>query len=180
MAPERPSDILRRFFAGLTEQTFQAQLGVADPRLIDYLSEMLIRFVRFDAVYRVRRLSGKPATEIGEMLLEADQRIGEARREVHRHIGDFALFWVGLFPEALRRRTSKGHLDRFGDYCVHGKRAYFIASTIETGSEQGATNELLERLSQSFEMCAYGLREVRREWERHDDDPENPAPILFN
>jgi len=179
MAPESPSDTLRRFFCGLTEQTFQAQLGVADPSLIDYLSDMLIRFIRFDAVYKVRRLSGRPATEIGEMLLEADQRIGEARREVHRHIGDFALFWTGLFPEALRQRTSKGQLDRFGDYCSHGKRAYYIASTIDA-DESRAPNDLLERLSCHFEMCAYGLREVRREWERREDDPDSPTPILFN
>ena len=25
-----------------------------------------------------------------------------ARREVHRHIGDFTLFWTGVYPEALR------------------------------------------------------------------------------
>jgi hypothetical protein len=180
MAPQHPSDILRRFFSGLTEQTFQTQLGVVDPTLIDYLSEMLIRFVRVETVYKVRHLSGRPAIEIGEMLLEADQRIGEARREVHRHIGDFALFWTGLFPESLRRRTSKGQLDRFGDFCVHGKRAYFIASTIETGSDRGAPSELLERLSHSFEMCAYGLREVRREWERREDDPETPPTLLLN
>jgi hypothetical protein len=180
MAPEVPSTVLRRFFAGLTEQTFQSQLGVVDPSLIDYLSELLIRFVRFDSVYKVRHLSGRRATEIGEMLYEAEQRIGGARREVHRHIGDFALFWTGLYPEALRKRTSKGEMDRFGDYCVHGKRAYFIASTIEADSEDPAPNDVLERLSRQFEMCAYGLREVRREWERREDDPESPNPLLLN
>lgn len=180
MASERPNTVLRRFFTGLTEQTFQTQLGVADPSLIDYLSEMLLRFVRFDAVYKVRHLSGKPATEIGEMLYEAEQRIGTARREVHRHIGDFTLFWTGLYPEALRRRTGKGALDRFGDYCVHGKRAYLIASTIESDEDDVAPNDVLERLSRQFEMCAYGLREVRREWERREDDPDTPTPLLFN
>jgi hypothetical protein len=180
MASERPSSVLRRFFTGLTEQTFQAQLGVADPSLIDYLSEMLIRFARFDAIYKVRQLSGKPATEIGDMLFEAEQRIGTARREVHRHIGDFALFWTGLYPEALRRRTGKGETDRFGDYCVHGKRAYFIASTIESDEPDAPQNDVLERLSMHFEMCAYGLREVRREWERREDDPETPGPLLLN
>ena len=36
-----PNHPLRRLFAGLTEQTFQTTLGVADPRLTDYLSGLL-------------------------------------------------------------------------------------------------------------------------------------------
>ena len=39
--------------------------------------------------------------------------------------------------------------------------------------------DTIEQLSRDFEMCAYGLREVRREWERRDDDPSN-APLLFD
>ena len=35
------------------------------------------------------------------MMVEAEARIGDARREVHRHIGDFTLFWTGIYPEAL-------------------------------------------------------------------------------
>ena len=174
-----PSTTLRRFFAGLTEQTFQSQLGVADPQLTDYISELLIRFVRYDALFKIRSLGGRPVREIGEMLNEADQRIGNARREVHRHIGDFALFWAGLYPEALRPRRGPSELDRFIDYCTHGKRAYHIASIIETDEEEAAPSEVLGRLSNQFEMCAFGLREVRREWERRDDD-ESPRPFLIN
>jgi len=35
---------IRRFFTGLTEYTFEGRLGVADPPLIDYIAEMLVRF----------------------------------------------------------------------------------------------------------------------------------------
>ena len=52
---------LARFFSGLCEHVFQSQLGVADPPLVDYLSELMLRFARFDAVHRVRSLSDKPA-----------------------------------------------------------------------------------------------------------------------
>jgi hypothetical protein len=175
-----PSVTLRDFFAGLAENTFQTQLGVADPPLIDYLSEMLLRFVRTDSVHRVRGLGGRRIEYLGEMLHEAEARVGDARREVHRHIGDFTLFWAGLYPEALRGKHGEPALDRFADYCIQGKRAYFIASTIETEREAGAPAEVLERLSTQFEMCAYGLREVRREWERREGDDETPRPLLIN
>ena len=50
---------LRRLFSGVTEQTFLQTLGVADPPLIDYLSELLARFIHFDAIYQLRNPQGK-------------------------------------------------------------------------------------------------------------------------
>ncbi len=97
-----PRSTISRYFAGLCESTFQTRLGVADPPLIDYLSELLIRFVRTETLHRVRNLSGRPAVEVCEMLAEADNRVGLAKREVHRHIGDVTLFWTGVYPESLR------------------------------------------------------------------------------
>lgn len=178
MKPKQSANLLRRFFAGLAEQTFQVQLGVADPPLIDYLSDLLARFLRNDTVHRVRSVRGRPLTEIGQMLLEANQRIGPAKREVHRHIGDFSLFWAGLYPESLRKRHGDDW-DRFGDYVTHGRRAYLIASSIDQGQEETAPADVLERLGHDFELCAYGLREVRREWERRDEEGEIPPPLLL-
>lgn len=171
MYPKSPNT-LRRFFSGLTECTFQSRLGVADPDLLDYISDLLVRFVRFDAVCKIRDMTGRPLTEIAEMLYEAEQRVGDAKREVHRHIGDYALFWSGVYPESLRRRQSPPRMDFVLDYCQHGKRAYLIASSIETdeANERNAPSQVLERLSHEFELCVYGLREVRREWENRGGD----------
>lgn len=158
---------MERFFAGLSEYIFQSRLGVADVQLVDYLSDLLLRFVRTDALHKVRRGTGKPATEVFQMLTEAEKRVGLARREVHRHIGDFTLFWSGMYPESLRKLRSLSAADGFLDYCHHGKRAYRIAAEIE-GGDRTPNRDLLIRLSEQFELCAYGLREVRREWEAGD------------
>ncbi len=178
MEAKQPNNLLRRFFSGLAEQTFEVRLGVVDPPLIDYLSGLLIRCVRHDALHRVRGASGRPLRELDRMVTEASARIGSARRTVHRHIGDFALFWAGLFPEALSRASGESELDRFGAYCAQGKRAYLIASSIDTDvvSPDRAPSDVLQRLGLHFEMCAYGLREVRREWETQDDWA--PPPTL--
>jgi hypothetical protein len=177
--PNTPNT-LRRFFAGLAECTFQTRLGVVDTALVDYISDLLVRFVRYDAVFKIRDLKGRPLTEIAEMLYEAEQRVGEARREVHRHIGDYALFWSGVYPESLPRKQAPLRKDHLIDYCQHGKRAYWVASTIETNEERerAAPSDVLERLSQQFELCAYGLREIRSEWEQRDTD--GPMPFLIN
>ena len=174
----RSQSQIYRFFSGLAEQTFESRLGVADPPLIDYIALLLTRFMHCDAIFKVRNPFGQRLEEVAEMLVEAESRVGESRREVHRHIGDFTLFWTGLYPEALRRLKKQSRLDYFVDYCEQGKRAYRIASTIPADTGE---NEVLERLSHEFELCAFGLGELRREWERRDSDSgELPPPIIIN
>jgi hypothetical protein len=167
---------LFRFFAGLAEYTFQTRLGVADPPLTDYVAMLLARFLHVDAIHKVRDATGRRLEEVSEMVIEAEKRAGPPRREVHRHIGDFTLFWTGVYPEALRRMQGFSRLDHFIDYCEQGKRAYFIASTI-AHDDHAEENDVLARLSHEFELCAYGLQEVRREWERRD--PGEPARTLL-
>jgi hypothetical protein len=173
MYPSRPSEELHRYFAGLTEQAFQTRLGVADPPLLDYLTDLLARFVHCDTIYRIRDLMGSRLIEVADMLAEAEARIGESRREVHRHIGDFTLFWSGIFPEALRRLRTSSRKDALIDYCERGKRSYYIASRIRDHDDDEQST-VLERLSHDFELCVYGLGEVRREWERRDEGPRGP------
>jgi hypothetical protein len=164
MKPEHP---LRRLFAALAEQTFLETLGIGDPRLIDYLSALLSRFISMEAVYRLRNTHGRRLEEVADMLFEAESLPpqGRTRREVYRHIGDFTLFWTGVYPEALKRLRSVWVKDHFIDYCEQGKRSYYIASTF---ADEPYRDEapVLRRLSDEFELCAYGLNQVRREWER--------------
>ena len=160
--------LLDRFFNGLSEYIFHSKLGIADQELVGYVSDLLIRFTKTEALLRIRQLDGRPAAEVVTMMTEAQQRIGVAKREVHRHIGDFTLFWTGLYPESLRDSSHKLAANRFETYCQQGKRAYEIASEIEPINEQSANSDLLRRLSDQFDLCAYGLREVRRQWESND------------
>jgi hypothetical protein len=174
MPEQPPLSTLQRFFTGVTEQTFEVKLGVVDPPLVDYLSELLVRFVRGDQLDRLRGSGGQILRELGRMLAEAELRIGLARRNLHRHIGDFALFWAGLFPESLRRVRGDEDLDRFDLYCAQGKRSYLIAGSIDAEPDHAPPSDLLVRLGLQFELCAYGLSEVRREWERRDDGTVPP------
>lgn len=169
----------RRFFAGLTEYAFLGRLGVADPRLVDYITELLIRFIHVDELYGVRSPTGRRLHQVVDMLSEAQAREGLARRAVHRHIGDYTLFWTGVYPEAIDRLHKMGVKDSLIDYRAQGKRAYHIASTLPADRED-AEPALLRRLSDNFEMCAYGLGEVRRQWEREPGDGGAAAQLWLD
>jgi hypothetical protein len=162
--PEHP---LRRLFAGLTEHAFFSQLGVADTALTDYLSTLLTRFIHNDDVYRLRGSSGQPITELVEMVIEAERLPagGRTRRDYYRHIGDFALFWTGVYPEAVGRLRSRATQDAFVSYTAQGKRGYLLTSRMEEEQHHDAEAGLFRRLSEQFEVCALGLRKVREEWE---------------
>ena len=173
-------NVLHRFFSGLAENTFHTRLGVVDPPLVDYISDLLIRFTRTEAIQRFRDVRGRTILEVVQMMAEAEQRVGEARREIHRHIGDLTLFWTGVYPESLKKHESDDRTTQMIHYCEHGKRAYWIASTIDEEKGTSASSEVLQRLSEQFELCAYGLQEVRREWERRNEDGEAPPSFLIN
>lgn len=170
---------LRRMFAGLTEHAFLTSIGVTDPPLIDYVSELLTRFIHFNAVYRLQNPEGRPLTEVAEMVMEAEEipPEGRTRREYHRHIGDFALFWTGLFPEAVRRQQSGWTRDAFVSFTFQGKRSYLIAASFEHDPyrEEAA---VLKRLGDEFELCAVGLNRVRRELDELQSEGE--ANRLFS
>jgi hypothetical protein len=159
--PEHP---LRRTFAGLTEHAFFSRFGFADPPVVDYLSGLLSRFVHLDAINRLPGSHGRPLTDVVAMIGEAESLPdgGQTRREYYRHIGDVTLFWTGLFPETLERdRDHWGH-HAVLNYTQFGKRSYRIAAQ----SPQMPESPVLLRLSAEFELCAVGLREVRRDWEQ--------------
>ena len=155
------NDALSRFFTAQTEHTFQVELGVADPPLTDYLSNVLFRFVRFDSIYRIRNVVGKRLEDVAEMMAEAEQRVARPKREIHRHIGDFTLFWSGVFPESLKRLQAADRRDHLIDYCEQGKRSYFIASTFDGDPFDGEA-QVLRRISEQFELCSFGLNRVRQ------------------
>lgn len=179
MWTSKPDHPLRRLFSGMTEHTFMQTLGLADPALTDYLSELLSKFISMNAVYRLRDAEGKRLEEVAAMLIEAEAMPaeGRTRREYHRHIGDFTLFWTGVYPEMLKKLRTAMMRDSFIDYCEQGKRSYYIASTFEDGPYRDEA-PVLRRLSEGFELVAYGLSQVRREWERMRFEGSGGSPIV--
>ena len=166
------AELLRRFFSGVTEHTFSVRLGVVDPPLVDYVAEMLVRFVKNDAIYGARNPRGERLLQVTDMMAEAQAGHGVARREMHRHIGDFTLFWTGVYPE-IADRMRQGRKDSLLNYTDQGKRNYFLASTMPV-EDVTAPDEVLKRLSDNFELCVYGLSEVRRQWSERDGEIEPP------
>jgi hypothetical protein len=157
---------LNRFFSELVEQSFRRHLEMRDEELLHYLSGLLFDFTSTDHVYKIRDARGRPIEDVGEMLLESDP-LGrghsfDREREVRKHVGDFTLFFSGMFPESIRNwRLRRFQAGSFVDYIRAGKESYHVVAAFDQ-FEYEPVAPLFRKLESSFEECVYGLHLVKQ------------------
>ena len=152
-------ETLKNTFAAPVEYAFITELGIADVEIIDYMTDMLVRFVRIDAIFSVKNVAGKTLYEIADMIVSAEHTNRDNRHAIHKHIGDFTLFWVGMYPDKLKKMkpTSKDYLL---DYSTNGSKSYHIASTRDNSPK----SQILYRIGENFELCSTGLQIASQDW----------------
>jgi hypothetical protein len=164
-----PSHPLRQFFTRLVRQRLYQDAGIRDTAIAEYVSSVLTDFAHVDNLYKIRDARGKRLEDVGEMLIESNPlltaRSFDREREVRKHIGDFTLFFAGLFPEHVASLPRSGlRLDAFVDYLRAGKESYRVVSFFDQ-FEYRKQAPLFRRLSEQFETCVYGLNLVKQDLE---------------
>src|ERR1700754_1586225 len=135
MIPE--SHALQGLFSELVHYHFDQDIGLRDPEVQDYLVNVLAEFCESDQLFKVCDASGRPLSDVGEMLLEADPVFGPApsfdrERQVRKHIGDYTLFFTGMFPESINNyRLRRNRLENFVDFIKAGRESYYIVSKFD-------------------------------------------------
>lgn len=173
---------LRRLFAGLVEDSFYSQVGICDPILTAYVVDLLIEFMHMDRLTVLSTAEDKDLDRLAAMLAvtESHRPMSETQRDrlIYRHIGDYALFWAGVYPEHLQSRRAKRR-DVLADFVTKGKRSYAIASQL-AGENDNPSCSLFRHLSEDFEHCLHGLGVVRRGWElASKEDGSLPGGLLI-
>jgi hypothetical protein len=157
---------LRQLFHEIVADCYAANTGINDPELTSYVGDLLTEFSAADRLYRIRDAEGRPVRAVREMLAAADPVYGNAssfdeEREVRRHIGDYALFATGMYPESMQLWRHSGS-SSFLDMVSTGKESYYIVSQFDL-FEYKMEAPLFARLSEDFEACMHGLNCVREE-----------------
>jgi hypothetical protein len=148
--------------------SYEGKLGLNDPDVTAYVARLLCEFSESDKLYKVRDEVGRPIEELTEMMQAADPVHGtaasfDAERATRKHIGDYALFVAGMYPEAMNSsRRLRRHQPSLGELIQAGKESYYIVSQFNLFEyEQEAP--LFARLSDRFERYILGLTLVREE-----------------
>jgi hypothetical protein len=159
---------LRELFLELVERHFNETVGLHHLAIHSYVADMLTQFCESQQLYKIRDAAGRPLHDVGEMLLESDPVYGPApsfgrEREVRKHIGDYTLFFTGMFPESINRwRLRRARLEGFIDFMKAGKESYYIVSKFDQ-FEYAQVAPLFKQLADEFESCVYGLNQVKNE-----------------
>lgn len=117
------------------------------PEAGEYIEDQILcEFIHTDSLYKIKDSLGRNLEDIADMLAEGDvrPRDAEADREfqVHKHIGDYTLFMLGMFPMALFRKRGKEFIlgslivpgsTLFEHYQLQGQRSYTLAAEYTQG-----------------------------------------------
>ena len=127
--------LLPRFFESVTRQAF-GDLAIDDAPALRYLTELLTRFVRTEALRTLRELPGRRLDTVADSLL-AIQHVWDweapgfnpgTERVLRRQIGDYTLFMTGIFRDYVDGLAVTGYYEH------EGRRAYrFVAEVARAG-----------------------------------------------
>jgi hypothetical protein len=158
---------LRELFRNALAYSFE--LNPTEKIEISYYIEeqILCGFINVDDLYRIKNAEGQSLDDIADMLAESDVMINaesfEREYQVHKHIGDYTLFMLGMFPTALSRKRGKEFVlgsivvpgaNLLDHYMLQGQRSYRIASEF-------SHKELFMELSSNFEKYQAVIELVR-------------------
>jgi len=159
---------LSELFVELVGRHYAQEIGIRDPQLVAYVAHLLTEFCDAEQLFKIRSVAGKPLSDVGELLLESDPVYGPApsfdrERQVRKHIGDYTLFFAGMFPESINHfRLRKDRVENFVDWEKAGKESYYVVSKFEY-FEYAKVAPLFASLSRNFEACVYGLNQVKND-----------------
>jgi hypothetical protein len=120
-----PSEAL--FFYVLVRHTLR-QAGIDDREMADYLAAMLLDFGRRDRAWRVDWHDDQRHHYLTDIVMDLEASEGERRFRVMVHLGNYALWLAGLFPDYIAaRQLRKGGPD-VTYYDALGRRGFGLAS----------------------------------------------------
>lgn len=101
---------------------------VPQAEVADYLASLLLEFGRRDRAQRVSWHDDHSHRYLVDILADLDEATGERRFRVMVHLGNYALWLGGLFPDYIEaRRLRRGGPDA-GYYDALGRRGFAMAS----------------------------------------------------
>jgi hypothetical protein len=159
---------LQQLFLELVGRHYAEEIGIRNPQIVGYVAHLLAEFCDVEQLFKIRNAAGRNLADVGEMLLESDPVYGPApsfdhERQVRKHIGDYTLFFTGMFPESINHfRLRRNRMENFVDWMKAGKESYYIVSKFEF-FEYTKVAPLFASLSQNFEQCVYGLNLVKND-----------------
>ncbi|MEJ2215022.1 MAG: hypothetical protein P8099_00265 [Gemmatimonadota bacterium] len=127
--------------------------GVDDRTLADYIAAMLLEFGREDRAYRIDASDGETYFYLVDIVGALESAKGRRAFLLQVHLGDFALWLSGMFPDAIMERTLRRGAPGLKYYEEMGSTGYRLAAEMRQAGDSG--------LDGVYRRCATIFPDVR-------------------
>ncbi len=145
--------------------------GIESRALADYATSLVIGFGRERRAYRVSENAEEEYRYLTDMVLQLEGA-GERRTLLlSAHLGNYALWMAGLFPQHVAHRTQRRGAPPIGYYDQLGATGYRIASGMNGANDLGL-DKIFADVAEHFRGVRVALNRVsdRHMW-RGAGDP---------
>jgi hypothetical protein len=143
--------------------------GITDRLIADYLAALLLEYSKGKRAYRV---DDSDPTEYGylvDLMTAAESATGHTRFMLHAHLGDFALWLSGLFPDYITSRVQKRGAPGIQYYESLGANGYRNAAISMDAARSG--------MNQVYISCADAFPDLRVALNKLSDRHLFPARV---
>jgi hypothetical protein len=135
------------------------RLGEEDRRLADYVAAVLMHFGMRDNANRIAASDDQLYDSLAALVADLDDPDGRRSFLVRTHLGDYALWLSGLFPDYIEhRRWRRGGPD-LDYYEEMGRRGYQLAAGHRLADDHGLAT-LFATAAERFGLLRAALNDV--------------------
>ena len=146
--------------------------GIEDRGTADYVASLVAGFGRARRAYRISAQDGSEFHYLTDMIAEMRTAGGRRKFLLRVHLGDFALWMSGLFPDYLEARTRRRGAPPIAYFEELGADGYRLASSSREAEELGM-NAVLKDVADQFGGVRVALNRIsdRHFWPQEGGDP---------
>lgn len=129
---------------------------VADRRLADYTAALLLEFGNAGRAHRVRRSDEEQYRYLADILVALEEARGEREFQLRVHLGNFALWLAGVFPDHITDRVRRRGAPPLSYYDEMGAIGFRTAAGTELALRHGV-GDLFLRFADEFSTVRSAL-----------------------
>ena len=135
------------------------RLGEEDRRLADYVAAVMLHFGMRDNAFRVSAADDQVYDSLAALVADVDDP--DVRRSflVRTHLGNYALWLSGLFPDYIEHRKWRRGGPDLDYYEEMGRRGYQLAADHRLADDHGMTT-LFATAAERFGLLRAALNDV--------------------
>jgi hypothetical protein len=133
--------------------------GITDRALADYLASLLIHFGERDRAFRIAEDDDQRYRYLVDIVEALERASGRRAFLLRAHLGNYALWLSGLFPDYVTARVERRGAPGLEYYEAMGASGFRVAAAFAEARRYGL-NRLYERCAESFPHLRVSLNRI--------------------